>query len=105
VDHDILINLIENKIKDRRFTNLIRKALNAGYFEFKTVKYSITGTPQGGVLSPILANIYLHELDKFVLQLKETFDEGAKARPSPTALRYKRLQATKLGAKKEAQEL
>jgi len=73
------MSLIENQIEDRRFTNLIRKSLKAGYFEFKEYKANITGTPQGSIISPILANIYMNEFDKFILKLKNDFDIGNKS--------------------------
>jgi retron-type reverse transcriptase len=89
------MNLIENKITDRRFTNLIRKALNAGYLEFITDQQSLTGTPQGSIISPILANIYLDQLDKFVEQLAANYRKGKQARPNPeyTKLRHLRNHA------------
>jgi len=68
------MKLLESKIKDQRFLQLIRKSLNAGYFEFKVHKTSIVGTPQGSIISPILANIFLHQLDLFLLDLKNNFD-------------------------------
>jgi retron-type reverse transcriptase len=68
------MNVLESKIQDQRFLQLIRKSLNAGYFEFKVHKTSIVGIPQGSIISPILANIYLHQLDLFILELKEKFD-------------------------------
>lgn len=76
------MKIIENKIRDRQFTKLIRKALTAGYFEFKTFKFNVAGTPQGSIVSPILANIFLHQLDVFILNLKASFDKGT--RPSRT---------------------
>lgn len=67
IDHEQLIEIIREKIKDERFINLIRKLLNAGYQDLDEVrKVSLAGTPQGGIVSPILANIYLHKLDEFV---------------------------------------
>lgn len=66
IDHDILISLLRKRIKDERFLNLVRKALKAGYLEFGTFKNTIVGTPQGSVVSPILANIYLDAFDKFI---------------------------------------
>jgi group II intron reverse transcriptase/maturase len=76
IDHGKLMDLLESKINDRRFTNLIRKSLKAGYFSFKELKYNIAGTPQGSIVSPILANIFLHQLDEYILNLKKDFDKG-----------------------------
>lgn len=87
ISHHKLMHLIENKISDRRFTKLIWKALKAGYFEFKTYKSNIIGTPQGSIVSPILANIFLHQLDEFVDSLKKSFDKGKKA-PRTKESRY-----------------
>lgn len=78
IDHKLLMNLIETKILDRRFTNLIRKALKAGYFEFKVLSTNIVGTPQGSIVSPILANVFLHQLDVYIQGLKVEFDKGIK---------------------------
>jgi group II intron reverse transcriptase/maturase len=86
--HEKLMSIIEDKIQDRRFTRLIRKALNAGYFEFKTFKHSIIGTPQGSIISPILSNIFMDRLDKFVEQLKQQFDRELKPRLNPEWSRY-----------------
>jgi len=66
--------LLSNKISDQRFLQLIRKSLNAGYFDFREHKTDFVGTPQGNIISPILANIFLHELDKFVMDLKNDFE-------------------------------
>ena len=83
--------MIEKRIRDKRFTDLIRKALKAGYMEFKVFKHSISGTPQGSIISPILSNIYLNELDKFVESLKVEFDSGAKPKINPTYNRLRHL--------------
>jgi RNA-directed DNA polymerase len=83
IDHNKLMNLIEKKILDRQFTRLIRQSLNKGYMEFKTIHHNIAGTPQGSIISPILANIFLHELDLFVNSLKDAFDKGTRARNTP----------------------
>lgn len=77
------MEIVEIKIKDQRFTRLIRKALNAGYFEFKQFKHSIIGTPQGSIISPILCNVFMTKLDKFIAKLKIDFDTGEKARINP----------------------
>lgn len=60
VDHDILIKMLEVVIKDRDFINLIRKFLKAGYMYNNEYNETDKGTPQGGIISPILANLYLH---------------------------------------------
>lgn len=88
VDHNRLMGILGERIKDQIFLDLIRKALKAGYMEFSRYSASIAGTPQGSVISPILANIYLDKLDAFVLKLKEEFDIGTKATINPL---YKRL--------------
>lgn len=80
IDHNLLMNIIETKILDRKFTKLIRKSLNAGYFEFTLYKHDIVGTPQGSIISPILANIFLDKLDDFIHDLKEEFDTGSRSK-------------------------
>lgn len=75
IDHSRLIGYLENKIKDARLIQLIYKFLKAGYVENWQYHKTFSGTPQGGIISPILANIYLHELDKFVAQLKKDFEK------------------------------
>jgi hypothetical protein len=70
----VLIGLLNNKIKDVRIISLIRKFLKAGYLEDWRYNKTYSGTPQGGIISPLLANICLHELDKFVMRLKSEFD-------------------------------
>lgn len=77
IDHGVLIRTLEVKIKDSRFINIIRAFLKAGYVEDFEYHSTISGTPQGGIISPILANIYLHELDKKVLEMKANFDAPA----------------------------
>ena len=99
ISHEKLMLIIERKIKDRQFTKLIRKALKAGYFEFRKYKSNIVGTPQGSIVSPILANIFLHQLDLFVLSLKENFDKGTRAPRSKDSrfFEYHILKARKEG--------
>jgi group II intron reverse transcriptase/maturase len=66
IDHACLMNILREKILDNRFLNLVEGLLEAGYLEQWNYYPTLSGTPQGGVVSPLLANIYLDRLDKFV---------------------------------------
>ena len=83
IDHQRLMKLVSDKIKDNRFCRLLWKAIRNGCFEFKVYKNNIVGTPQGSIISPILANIYLDQLDNFIVRLKWEFDKGVSAKPNP----------------------
>ena len=80
IDHTILVGLLNSKVKDARIIKLIYKFLKAGYMENWQYHKTYSGTPQGGIISPLLANIYLHELDKFVMKLKAEFDKPRERR-------------------------
>ncbi|MDR2690937.1 MAG: group II intron reverse transcriptase/maturase [Dysgonamonadaceae bacterium] len=82
INHDVLIKTLEERISDGRFIRLIRKFLNAGYIEEWNFHKTYSGTPQGGIVSPILANIYLDKLDKYMKQYIMNFDKGEKRKPS-----------------------
>ena len=98
IDHSVLITIISRKIKDARFINLIRLFLKAGYMEDWKYHGTYSGCPQGGILSPILANIYLNELDKFVENLKKSFDSNT---PYTLTPEYKALQQKRANTKKK----
>ena len=83
IDHAVLVGLLNSKIKDARIIKLVYKFLKAGYVEDWKYNQTYSGTPQGGIISPLLANIYLHELDKFVAKLKTEFDKPSENRLTP----------------------
>ena len=83
IDHCVLIGILEERINDVRFIRLIRKFLKAGYVEHWQFNHTYSGTPQGGIISPILANIYLDKFDKFMDEYAKRFDKGNKRRVNP----------------------
>jgi RNA-directed DNA polymerase len=66
IDHYKLMQLVRKRIKDEKILDLIWHFLRAGIMEQGNFRHSILGTPQGGIISPLLANIYLHELDRYM---------------------------------------
>jgi len=88
IDHQILINCLKERISDERFIRLIRKFLNAGYVENWKYNKSYSGTPQGGIISPILANIYLDRFDKYMKEYAQKFDKGTKRHRSKEAKQF-----------------
>lgn len=83
ISHDVLISILRERISDERFIRLIRKFLKAGYLEDWTFHKTYSGTPQGGIVSPILANIYLDKLDKYMKEYTLRFNKGNKKKPNP----------------------
>ena len=83
VDHHVLVNILCRRIQDEHFIGLIWKFLKAGYMEDWVYHNTYSGTPQGSIISPILANIYLNELDVFMAQYAQTFRQGDKRRINP----------------------
>lgn len=90
IDHHILIETLRERISDERFLRLIWKFLKAGYIEDFTFHKTYSGTPQGGIISPILANIYLDKFDKYMREYAESFDKGKKKRENPLHASYSR---------------
>jgi group II intron reverse transcriptase/maturase len=103
ISFDKLLESISRRIGDGRFLNLIGLFLKAGYMENKRIFHPLTGTPQGGVVSPILANIYLHELDRFMQELCERHSTDAKCRQKSEL--YQRLNSRRQKAKKRGEYL
>jgi group II intron reverse transcriptase/maturase len=84
IDHDILMSILADKLHDNRFLRLIRNLLQAGYLEDWCYYPTMSGTPQGGVVSPTLANIYLDRLDQYVEQvLIPTYTRGKVRKRNP----------------------
>ncbi len=89
IDRDILIGILAEKLHDNRFLRLMGNLLDAGYMEQWQHHTTISGTPQGSVVSPILANIYLDKLDAYVeQQLIPEYTKGTARQPN---LEYRRL--------------
>ncbi|KOG74999.1 MULTISPECIES: reverse transcriptase/maturase family protein [Streptomyces] len=84
LDHEILLGILGEKIHDSRFLRLVGRMLKAGYLEDWRWKATLSGAPQGGVASPILSNIYLDRLDRFVEQhLLPEYNRGVVRRRHP----------------------
>lgn len=68
VNHDILISILQRRIRDKKFLQIIQNLLKSGIMESNIRKHNIKGTSQGGILSPLLFNIYMFEFDKFIYE-------------------------------------
>jgi RNA-directed DNA polymerase len=66
INHHHLIKVLAKRLRDRKILHLIWKFLRSGVMEKRTFRDTVLGTPQGGIISPLLANVYLHELDKYM---------------------------------------
>ena len=88
IDHGQLTALVYEKVKDARIIQLLHKMLKAGYMEDWKYNRTLSGTPQGGIISPLLANIYLHELDKFMADMKAGFDKPKDRVFTPEYMHY-----------------
>jgi RNA-directed DNA polymerase len=71
INHRKLLRFLRRRIRDRKILSLIWKFLRAGIMEQGSLRHSFLGTPQGGIVSPLLANIYLHELDRYMERYTE----------------------------------
>jgi group II intron reverse transcriptase/maturase len=108
MDHEVLLTILSEKIHDQRFLRLVRYLLESGYLEEWTFNTTLSGCPQGGVISPILSNIYLDKLDQYVEQVlvpKYTRGERRTTNPHYTALRVQERRMRRRGKLKEAKAL
>ena len=84
LDHEKLVAIVGEKIRDNRFLRLLQNMLKAGYLEDWRWHATLSGSPQGGVCSPILSNLYLDRLDQFVeAELLPRYNRGKRRRPNP----------------------
>ena len=99
-NHEILLGILAEKIHDQRFLPMIRHMLKAGYLEDWQDHDTLSGTPQGGVVSPILSNVYLHKLDEFAekeLIPHYTRGTGRRKNPDYMAVKTRMLKARRHG--------
>jgi group II intron reverse transcriptase/maturase len=93
INHWKLIKLLQRRVKDEKLISLLWKFLRAGVMEKKLFRDIQTGVPQGGIISPLLSNIYLHELDKYMerytgLSRKEKTQRRSKGQANFVYVRY-----------------
>src|SRR5439155_11898290 len=100
IDHQILIALLRERLHDNRFLRLIQNLLQAGYLEDWKYHRTYSGTPQGSIVSPILANIYLNELDQFVRNLE--YNKGKRRTVNP---QYHRITKQKSKLRKQIKNM
>jgi len=108
IDHAILMAILARDIQDGRLLNLIRTLLEAGYMEDWHYNRTYSGTPQGSIISPLLANIYLNELDAFIEDvLVSQYKRGEKRTPNLEYCRYAKpiKKARKTGDQERVREL
>ncbi len=98
IDHTILLDILKRDIHDGRLLKLVDGLLKAGYMEDWRYYDTLSGTPQGGIISPLLANIYLNDLDKFIEDtLIPAYTKGRKRKENPE---YRRINNRLVKARK-----
>lgn len=100
INHNKLMETINLEIQDQQISDLLWKFLRAGVIIDKKYQRSTIGVPQGGIISPILSNIYLHSLDVYVDELKTTLDTSKTSEPNPEYIRVKSKLRSKKGLEK-----
>jgi len=107
LDHEVMLSILAEKIQDQRFLRLMRNMLKAGYLEDWEYHDTLSGCPQGGVVSPILSNIYLHKLDEYVeRELIPQYTRGERRKRNPEYVRaeWRNRSARQRGDRAEARE-
>lgn len=102
IDHNKLVELLRKRIKDEKFLRLVRKFLNGGYIFEDRLHKTYAGAPQGGIVSPILANIYLHELDREMKEIASQFSTPQRQRKPNSD--YKRI-SERISARRKKLEM
>ena len=108
IDHNVLLDILSRNIDDGRFIRLVSNMLKAGYIEDWKFNQTISGTPQGGVISPLLANIYLNEFDNWIDEfMTPKYTKGGRHKPNTD---YRKLtdeirKSKKIGDIKTAHQL
>lgn len=92
IDHHSLINTLEKRIQDPRFIRLIWKLLKCGVLKEERILFENKGVPQGSIVSPLLANVYYHELDEFVKKLAKQYTTPENNRYTLKNSKYKKLE-------------
>lgn len=109
VDHDILLQILSRRIKNKKFLKLIRDMLKSGIMDQKKFIHSLNGTPQGGIVSPLLFNIYMYEFDKYVYEecILPTLNENKelKKKPEVRSRQYNQINYKTKKAREEYVEL
>ncbi len=108
MDHEVLLTILSEKIHDNRFLRVLRHLLESGYLEDWKFNKTLSGCPQGGVISPILSNIYLGKLDQYVEKtLIPAYTRGERRAVNPVyqTLKAKERWQKRLGNSEEAKEL
>jgi group II intron reverse transcriptase/maturase len=103
LDHAVLVAILSEKIHDNRFLRLVENLLKAGYLEQWRYHATLSGSPQGAVLSPLLSNLYLDKLDMFVeTVLLPAYTKGDRRKPNPPYLHLQqRARRLKLAGRDE----
>jgi group II intron reverse transcriptase/maturase len=108
LDHTTMMNILQEKMQDGRFLRLVETLLKAGYLEEWRYHQTLSGCPQGSILSPVLANVYLNQLDTFVeTVLIPPYNKGERRKTNPayTRLRDEAQRRRRAGQWKEAKAL